>query len=191
VVKAISTSRRSFTSDSLTVSGTLDPLRLKSTRSPHQAHDLPLPDSVLRLEITKSGRRGRSPCATSSYRALSERPGAREGRMWRDRNLRKAFETAAAAAGLDDFRFHDLRHSFASSFMMRGGSVVAARDPRPREHNDDAAVQPPVGPPTCAARWSGPRCGTAQRQHKTVESTANAPQLRDAPVAQLDRAPDF
>lgn len=88
----------------------------------------PLPDSVLRLEITKSGRRGRSPCATSSYRALSERPGAREGRMWRDRNLRKAFETAAAAAGLDDFRFHDLRHSFASSFMMRGGSVASLRE---------------------------------------------------------------
>jgi integrase len=62
------------------------------------------------------------------YRVLSARPGGREGRVWPDKNVRKAFETAVAAAKLDDFRFHDLRHSFASSFMMRGGSLAALRE---------------------------------------------------------------
>ena len=33
--------------------------------------------------------------------------------------IRTAFENAVEAAKLDDFRFHDTRHHFASWFMMR------------------------------------------------------------------------
>ena len=36
-----------------------------------------------------------------------------------------AFETAVAQAKIEDFRFHDLRHTFASRFVMDGGSVHA------------------------------------------------------------------
>ncbi|HUT72000.1 MAG TPA: site-specific integrase [Desulfatiglandales bacterium] len=33
------------------------------------------------------------------------------------------FKKAMDAAGLNDFHFHDLRHSFAAHFMMRGGNI--------------------------------------------------------------------
>jgi len=36
-----------------------------------------------------------------------------------------AFENAVETAGIEDFRFHDCRHHFASWYMMRGGSPKA------------------------------------------------------------------
>jgi site-specific recombinase XerD len=33
-----------------------------------------------------------------------------------------------AVAQLDDFRFHDLRHTFASNFVMRGGSLQSLKE---------------------------------------------------------------
>jgi integrase len=83
---------------------------------------------VLRLEITKSGRRpggsdaaGRLPCAGCP-------PWPRVGRVWPDKQIGKAFETAVTTAQLDDFRFHDLRHTFASHFVMRGGSLQSLKE---------------------------------------------------------------
>lgn len=37
--------------------------------------------------------------------------------------IKKAFSAAVDRAGLEDFRFHDLRHTFASHLIMRGGSL--------------------------------------------------------------------
>ena len=39
----------------------------------------------------------------------------------------KAFRHARARAGLADFHFHDLRHTFASQWMMNGGDLYALR----------------------------------------------------------------
>ena len=39
-----------------------------------------------------------------------------------DRYLRRAFERAVKAAGLTPFRFHDLRHTFASRLAMQGAN---------------------------------------------------------------------
>jgi integrase len=83
---------------------------------------------VLRLEITKSGRRREVPMRQAVYNVLAARPEHRVGRVWPDRQIRKAFETAVAAARLDDFRFHDLRHTFASNFVMRGGSLQSLKE---------------------------------------------------------------
>ena len=39
-----------------------------------------------------------------------------------DRYLRRAFDRAISSAGLTPFRFHDLRHSFASRLAMQGAN---------------------------------------------------------------------
>jgi integrase len=89
---------------------------------------------VLRLKLTKSGRRREIPMDDTAYAALSSVRGAREGlvliksdgRRWG--KIRTAFESAVEAAKVDDFRFHDLRHTFASWAVQRGASLHELKD---------------------------------------------------------------
>ncbi len=62
---------------------------------------------VIRLEVTKSGRRREVPMRQAVYDALAALPEPHRGRVWPYRSIRNAFESAVEAAGLDDFRFHD------------------------------------------------------------------------------------
>ncbi len=81
---------------------------------------------VLRLEVTKSGRRREVPMRQAVYDVFSARPGAREGRVWPAGSVRKSFGKAVEAAKPDTpFRFHDTRHHFASWFVIRGGALPA------------------------------------------------------------------
>lgn len=72
---------------------------------------------------TKSSKRREVPMRQIVYDLLAALPEPRTGRIWRQRNIRTAFESAVEAAGLEDFHFHDLRHHFASWYIMRGGSA--------------------------------------------------------------------
>jgi integrase len=83
---------------------------------------------VIRLELTKSGKRREVPMRQAVYDVLAGLPGEREGRVWRSGNIRTAFENAVEQAKLDDFHFHDCRHHFASWFVMRGGSLQALKE---------------------------------------------------------------
>jgi integrase len=83
---------------------------------------------VIRLEITKSGKRREVPMRQVVYDTLIAQPGQREGGVFRTRSIRNAFEYATEAAALGDFHFHDTRHHFASSFMMRGGSLQELKE---------------------------------------------------------------
>jgi len=42
--------------------------------------------------------------------------------------IRDAFQNALKKADIKDFRFHDLRHTFASHFIMNGGDLLTLKD---------------------------------------------------------------
>ena len=62
------------------------------------------------------------------YDLLAATPGPRDGRLFRTRSIRTAFENAVAAAKVDNFHMHDCRHHFASWFVMRRGSLQALKE---------------------------------------------------------------
>jgi integrase len=52
-------------------------------------------------------------------------PSASGGRL---STVQKAFRNARTRAGMPDLHFHDLRHTFASQWMMNGGDLYALKD---------------------------------------------------------------
>ena len=84
--------------------------------------------AVIRLELTKNGRRREVPMRQAVYDVLASLPEPRQGKVWKLRDIRTAFENAVEVARLDDFHFHDLRHHFASWFMMNGGQLLALKE---------------------------------------------------------------
>jgi integrase len=106
---------------------------------------------VVRLEETKGARRREIPMNRAVYDALQPLYAAAEaalpppeagqrrqepqGRVFRKRatgeawgNVRTAFEAARHEAKIDDFRFHDLRHTCASWLVMRGRSLKEVQE---------------------------------------------------------------
>jgi len=66
--------------------------------------------------------------ATQALLALEPDPHNRQGLLFpngdgRPLSIRNAFDTAVKRAGLEGFRFHDLRHTAASHMVMRGRSL--------------------------------------------------------------------
>jgi len=85
------------------------------------------------LDDTKNGERRALPLAGLALELLKERAKVRRidtPLLFPGRNpskpveLRKAWLAALAAAGVEDFRWHDLRHSAASYLAMNGASLA-------------------------------------------------------------------
>ena len=91
----------------------------------------------LTLYKTKSGKPRGVPLgqdAVDGLTALEPDPDRRTGLVFKRRDgqewgqVRTAFATAMDRAGIKGFRFHDLRHTFASHYMMRGGNLYELKD---------------------------------------------------------------
>jgi len=81
---------------------------------------------VIRIEETKSGRRREVPLVDESDAVLVRRGPQASGLVFGSSSwtaFRKHWEAAVQAAGLVDFHFHDLRHTFASWAVQRGVSL--------------------------------------------------------------------
>ena len=91
------------------------------------------PRGVVLLEITKSGRRREVPLNGPADAILARRAPIVHGDVlvfgtgsWDA--FRKSWEADLAAAQLGDFRFHDLRHTFASWAVQRGVTLPELKD---------------------------------------------------------------
>ena len=115
------------------------------------------------------------------YQLLAAKPEAsRHGRVWPVRWPRVAWESVVAAAGLEDFTFHDCRHHFASWFMMRGGNLLALREILGHRDIKLTARYAHLSPghlrteieKTAAPMPAPTALGSAHDQHKVVESSS-------------------
>ena len=80
------------------------------------------------LEVTKSGKRREVPMRQKVYDILAAKT-ERTGRVWPKGFNRDAWKRAVEQAKLTaPLTWHDLRHSFASWFMMTGGQLEALRE---------------------------------------------------------------
>jgi integrase len=86
---------------------------------------------VVLLELTKSGRRREVPLNSEADAVLVRRGPRPTGLVFRTSSwyaFRSYWEDAVTAAKIDDFRFHDLRHTFASWAVQRGATLQEVKD---------------------------------------------------------------
>lgn len=99
--------------------------------------DIDLELGQLTLHETKNGQRRAVPLAGQALTLLRERSKVRRldtdllfpsrvrlGQQPRPVEIRHVWRRAVVRAGLDDFRFHDLRHTAASYLAMNGASIA-------------------------------------------------------------------
>jgi integrase len=94
-------------------------------------------NGLIYLTHTKSDKRREIPVnedLNERFKRIRQREGLRseyvftcQGASIGD-NVKSSFKAACKRAGVVKFRFHDLRHTFASHFVMRGGDLKALQE---------------------------------------------------------------
>ncbi len=87
------------------------------------------------LDVTKNGERREIPINATLRATLESIPhGPESEHVFTDRNgrlfkgIKRSFKTALGRAGISDFRFHDLRHTFASQLVMAGVDITTIKE---------------------------------------------------------------
>lgn len=84
--------------------------------------------SARRISITVKGGKNHevriTPLLSEALLGIS----GRKGRVFDGKNFEKRWRAAVKAAGLTDFRFHDLRHTFASWARQSGSDIADIKD---------------------------------------------------------------
>lgn len=99
--------------------------------------EVDLPHRVIRLEHTKNGERRTIPLTGLALKLIQEKNKVRridslyvfpskDGKKPAD--LRDAWDLAVERSKIEDFRFHDLRHTAASYLAMNGASLMEISD---------------------------------------------------------------
>ena len=91
--------------------------------------DIDLKNRIATLRDTKNGESRAVPLSVAAIKVLKERTrgvGAAKVFTIDQRQLRRAWESARAAAGIPGIRFHDLRHEAASRLFEKGLNVMEA-----------------------------------------------------------------
>lgn len=94
--------------------------------------DVDLQRGMLTFHETKNGERRSVPLSSFAHGMLAERAKVRRidtnlvfpGRTGKPIAYEKMFEAARARAKIDNFRFHDLRHTAASELAMNGATLA-------------------------------------------------------------------
>ena len=157
---------------------------------------------TITLYKTKSGKPRGIPINADLERALvalQPDPAKRRGRLFVKKDgrawgqVRTAFEMALDRAGIKHFTFHDQRHTFASHFVMRGGSLQDLKEIL--GHSDLRLTLRYAHLSTQHLRASMERMegltSAPVSTHKSTQSAKIQPECvvsPCAPVAQVDRA---
>ncbi len=88
------------------------------------------------LEITKNGERREIPIDNTLNEMFNSMPrGLESVYVFTDlktgepyKSIKRSFATALKKAGISDFRFHDLRHTFASHLVMAGVDLISVKE---------------------------------------------------------------
>ena len=97
-------------------------------------HDIEIKRGVIHLLSTKNGEKRIIPMNRAIYDALTSvnrhasSPYVFVSEDGNPYNVRKSFETALKKSGIISFRFHDLRHTFASHLTMLGVELNTVRE---------------------------------------------------------------
>jgi integrase len=74
------------------------------------------------LQVTKNGTKRVVPLSTAAFQVLAGLPRQLSGKVWRygQEGVKYAFPAACRRAGIEDLRFHDLRHEATSRLFEKG-----------------------------------------------------------------------
>lgn len=93
--------------------------------------DIDFENNFIRIDTSKTGKRRLIPIHPELREYLLSLPRRGEYAIGGEKpvtDIKKAFQNACRKAGIKDFRFHDLRHTFASHLVMSGTPLHVVKE---------------------------------------------------------------